>query len=44
MNNEPVEWMCEKGFVYGLHETRPVHANIPLYRLDEKPQKQFKEN
>jgi hypothetical protein len=29
--NEPVAWMCEKGFVYGLHETRPVHANIPLY-------------
>ena len=30
MNNQPVAWMCPKGFVYGLHETRPVEANIPL--------------
>ena len=30
MNNQPVAYMCPKGFVYGLHETRPVEANIPL--------------
>jgi hypothetical protein len=30
MENQIVAWMCPKGFVYGLHETRPVEANIPL--------------
>ena len=34
MNNQPVAWMCPKGFVYGLHETRPIEANIPLYTKD----------
>ena len=32
INTQPVAWMTEDGMVYGMHETRPVNANIPLYK------------
>ena len=34
INTQPVAWMTEDGMVYGMHETRPVNANIPLYTSD----------
>ena len=36
MNHQPVAWMTEDGIVYSNNETRPVHANIPLYSSDSQ--------